>query len=581
MASNAKRKCNPGESSYSTESLLTTDMAIGIVIKKTNQIMKRVNASIEATEVTDQSMVTLKSYIVEAISKISIENRKKTTVGIFGKSGEGKSTLLSAILGKEDLLPTGSAGACTAVVSQVEANLSDSNYTAEIEFISKEECEKELQDLVSILSDDSEDRDDEMMESAVEKLTALYGEDAHKKTIEELKIMNHDIYAKMDDILTNNTITISKCNASEFAEDVACYIQHSDSSPGGWYWPLVKSVKIKIPNFRELLEHIVLIDLPGSGDCNKIRDNLWRSKLRDCSSVWVVSAIKRATTDKGPWEMLKHCIEELGPGGECKSINFICTMTDEINSKAYCRSARLPDTTPIADCILYRNDSTKKKMKEKFEHLNPGIKKLMEKFSMDVFTVSSKAFFEQNPVVKKTDTEIPKLQDVLKNHNKSINQELAKDYVNEAKGVLSLIQSFLPSTDEALIKTIFHDDLKKNLNEALNELDCQFDFIQNNLDQCLSNGVLESVEQCLENARAELIERKTDNRGYHKILKALCKNNGHYWSRNWDETLDLNKCLARHMKENISEEFFIIFSKFFFDATEMLLLYVFISIVYI
>lgn len=74
----------------------------------------------------------------EAISKISIECRKKTTVGIFGKSGEGKSTLLSAILGKEDLLPCGSAGACTAVVSQVEANLSDSNYTAEIELISKE-----------------------------------------------------------------------------------------------------------------------------------------------------------------------------------------------------------------------------------------------------------------------------------------------------------------------------------------------------------------------------------------------------------------------------------------------------------
>nr|XP_055076832.1 nuclear GTPase SLIP-GC-like isoform X2 [Misgurnus anguillicaudatus] len=548
-----KRGESPG---IGAPSLLTTsDMGI---VKKTEQIMKRVNASIETTEITDQSMVTLKSYIVEAISKITIENRKKTTIGIFGKSGEGKSTLLSAILGKENLLPSGSFGACTAVVSQVEANLSDFNYTAEIEFISKEEWEKELQDLVSVLSDDSEDRDDDMMESAVEKITALYGKDAYKKTLEELKIMN--IYAKMYNLSPNNNITISKCNASEFADDVACYIQHNDLSPGGWFWPLVKSVKIKIPNFRELLEHIVLIDLPGSGDCNKIRDDLWRSKLRDCSSVWVVSAISRATTDKGPWEMLKHCIEELGPGGECKSINFICTMTDDIDQKEYCKSTRLPDTTSIADCILHRNDSTKNKMEEKFEHLNPGIKKLMEKFSMDVFTVSSKTFFEQNPVVQKPDTEIPKLQDVLKNLNKSINRELARDYVNEAMGVLSLIQSFLPSTDEAVIKTKFHDDLKKNLNEALNELERQFDFIQNNLDQCLSNGVLESVQQCLENARAELIDPETDNRGYHKILKALCKKNGHYWSRNWEVTLDLNKCLARHMKENISEEFSIIFS---------------------
>nr|XP_055075137.1 nuclear GTPase SLIP-GC-like [Misgurnus anguillicaudatus] len=300
--------------------------------------MKRINASIEATEITDRSMVTLKSYIVEAISnmdKICIENRKKTTVGIFGKSGEGKSTLLSAILGKEDLLPTGSAGACTAVLSQVEANLSDSNYIAEIELISQEEWEKELQDLFSVLSDDSEDRDDDMKNCAKEKITALYGEDAHMKTLEELK--DHDIYAKIDNLSPNNSITISKCNASKFAGEIACYIQHSELHPGGWYWPLVKSVKIKIPNFHELLENIVLIDLPGTGDCNKIRDDLWRSKLRDCSSVWVVSAIKRATTDKGPWEMLKHCIEELGPGGECKSINFICTMTDDIDQKEYCR----------------------------------------------------------------------------------------------------------------------------------------------------------------------------------------------------------------------------------------------------
>jgi len=65
-------------------------------------------------------------------------NVKKATIGIFGKSGEGKSSLLSAILGIEYLLPSGCFGACTAVVTQVEANLTDSNYTAEFELFSKE-----------------------------------------------------------------------------------------------------------------------------------------------------------------------------------------------------------------------------------------------------------------------------------------------------------------------------------------------------------------------------------------------------------------------------------------------------------
>jgi len=64
---------------------------------------------------------------------------------------------------------------------------------------------------------------------------------------------------------------------SDFINDVASYIQHSESSFGDWYWPLVKSVTIKIPDCRELLEHIVLVDIPGSGDCNRIRDDLWKS----------------------------------------------------------------------------------------------------------------------------------------------------------------------------------------------------------------------------------------------------------------------------------------------------------------
>lgn len=66
------------------------------------------------------------------------KDKRKATIGIFGKSGNGKSSLLNAVLGKEDLLPPGSSGACTAVVTQVEANLDDSNYKAEIELFSKE-----------------------------------------------------------------------------------------------------------------------------------------------------------------------------------------------------------------------------------------------------------------------------------------------------------------------------------------------------------------------------------------------------------------------------------------------------------
>ncbi|ROL45075.1 Nuclear GTPase SLIP-GC, partial [Anabarilius grahami] len=295
------------------------------IMLKAKQINKRVNDSLVNTNIMHRE-------IISKINQLNNVSRKKATIGIFGTSGEGKSSLLSAILGEKYLLPSGCFGACTAVVTQVEANLTDSNYIAEIELFSKEEWEKEMEDLFRVLSDESEDRDDELFEIAVEKITALYGADADKKTLEELK--KDDKFAEIETLLSVSKKTISVNDINEFMNEVESYIQ-SESCLGNWYSLLVKSVKIKIPNCRELLEHIVLVDLSGSGDCNKTGDDLWKSKLSDCSFVWIISSINRASTDSGPWGILKHCTEELGPGGECKHINFICTKTDDINPGAY------------------------------------------------------------------------------------------------------------------------------------------------------------------------------------------------------------------------------------------------------
>ncbi|XP_052441042.1 nuclear GTPase SLIP-GC isoform X2 [Carassius gibelio] len=313
-----------------------------------------------------------------------------------------------------------------------------------IAYFCVEEWENELKDVFKDIKDESEQRNEDLIEMAAEKITALYGDDADKKTLEELQ--NDETFAKIEPFLSISKKIISSSDLSEFTNEVASFIQHSQTSSGGWYWPLVKSVTIKIPDCHGLLENIVLLDLPGTGDCNKIRDDLWKTKLRECSSVWIVSAINRAITDRDPWGILKHCIEELGPGGKCKSINFICTKTDDINPGEYIRSVRLPrdqipeDKDQKKTCILHRNNHAKTRVKEKFE--NSEIKKIFNTDSQfQVFTVSSNAFFDHNLNLESSETEIPKLQDDLMNFNKTINIELTRDYVNKAKGVLSLIQS--------------------------------------------------------------------------------------------------------------------------------------------
>ncbi|XP_067268175.1 nuclear GTPase SLIP-GC-like [Chanodichthys erythropterus] len=442
------------------------------IMLKAKQIMKRVTDNLVYT-------IIMQGDIISKINKMNNVSRKKATIGIFGKSGEGKSSLLSAVLGKKDLLPSGCFGACTAVVTQVEANLTDSNYIAEIELFSKEEWEKELEDIFRVLSDESEDRNQDVFDIAVEKITALYGDDADKKTLEELK--KDDKFAEIEIFLSISKKTISNNDVSEFANDVACYILHSESSPGGWYWPLVKSVTFKVPDSREFLEHIVLVDIPGTGDCNKLRDDKWKSKLSECSFVWIVSAINRASTDKDPWGILKHCIEELGPGGECKSINFICTKTDDINPAAYIR---------IRKKCAY--------------------------------------FIEMN---------MPR---------------------QKSKKSLKILKSRKDSALMVETKVKAYRELEKNLKKALMELDSCFDTIYSDLKQRLSKGVEESVQLCVASTKA-MISPNIDKRGFHKILQALCKNSGCYWSKNWDVILDLNKQLAKHMHEYINEYFNLIF----------------------
>ncbi|XP_056596864.1 nuclear GTPase SLIP-GC-like isoform X2 [Triplophysa dalaica] len=524
-------------------------------MKQTKDIIKNIHSKIP-----DEDSTHLKSYIAQQILNMdkmnkSNKNRKKIALGVFGRSGEGKSSLLCAVLGERYLLPSGSSGACTAITTQVEANLCDSNYAADIEFISKEDWDDQFKDLLLDLSDECEDKNDDINKIAIEKITALYGANAHKKKYDDLRKDARS--ADIDKLLLMKEKIISKVNTDDFAKEISYYIQHtySKSNTGGWYWPLVKSVTIKIPNCQELLEHIVLVDLPGTGDCNKIRDNLWKSKLRECSSVWIVSGIHRAISDEDPWEILKQCIYHMTQAGECKSIKFICTKSDDIDPEEYTRNEwptdeEVPDRDLKAACIRKRNISAKETVRESFEN-----SKLKKKMSLNVFTVSSRAFFDKTLHLERSDTEIPQLQDVLRNLNNSVKRELARDYVNEAKGILALI-CVQSDTDENMV----HKEFEKNLSKALERLDCQFDVLRCVLEQCLTYGVEDSQSLCLKSARSIISpDLPHGNRGFHRILKAMCNNNGYHWSKAWNRDLDLNMELAQQMHKNIEEEFDSIF----------------------
>ncbi|KAI9514764.1 hypothetical protein NQZ68_030954 [Dissostichus eleginoides] len=87
-----------------------------------------------------------------------LKTDKREVVGVFGRTGAGKSSLINAVIGEQDLLPSGSIIACTSVMIKVEANMRDPKYEADIEFITKEA--KELSaELVKYTRSESKEED--------------------------------------------------------------------------------------------------------------------------------------------------------------------------------------------------------------------------------------------------------------------------------------------------------------------------------------------------------------------------------------------------------------------------------------
>jgi hypothetical protein len=69
------------------------------------------------------------------------------SIVLVGNTGAGKSTLLNALLNETALLPTNGMRACTAVIIEL-SHRAGAGYAGEVEFISKNEWNEELEDML-------------------------------------------------------------------------------------------------------------------------------------------------------------------------------------------------------------------------------------------------------------------------------------------------------------------------------------------------------------------------------------------------------------------------------------------------
>ncbi|KAM4535927.1 nuclear GTPase SLIP-GC-like isoform 2-T3 [Fundulus diaphanus] len=508
-----------------------------MILSEGKNVMTHVLAKLRSEEKTK-----LNEFLRNKIR--DLETDKRELVGVFGETGAGKTSLINAVIEERTLLPSGDIAACTSVMIKVEANMSNTNYEAHIEFITKEEWKDELWSINQYHGETAEQTkyEDDDYQDVAEKMSAFYGEEWEKKSYEQL--MDNKNFKEIPEFLQSTTKILACETAMELSAKIIKYTR-TDSKRGAcngikrWYWPLVKCVTVRVPH-NSFLQHVTLVDLPGNGDRNKSRDAMWKGIVGQCSTVWVVTEINRAAADRDSWEILKSVSSLIGNGGECSSIHFICTKSDIIGEST-------DHSADVQASILERNMDAKEAVRKEYNKLN----KTKKHFSDDcfkVFTVSSKEFLKQT-VLSEENTEIPKLQDVLQKLNDRHSEAL--NYVSGAHGILSLIQGAKltkPKNNKDVCKElernmVLHlDPVKKAMEEA-----CQV------FKKRLSEGVEKSEKQCEKMLHNFLFWGK-NGRGFHRTLKSVVKNGGVYKTQKGKE-INLNRKLTSFLTDSIDEEF--------------------------
>ncbi|KAK3687321.1 hypothetical protein B0T22DRAFT_497814 [Podospora appendiculata] len=284
-----------------------------------------------------------------------LEGRSKpsrTIVGVVGNTGAGKSSVISAVLDEERLLPTNCMRACTASPTEISFNHSEDPrelYRAEVEFLAHEDWLKELQGLFTDLIDGtgqvSRECSNEDSEAGIAfaKIKAVYP----KKTKEMIAESTPEKLA--NEFAVRRVLgTVKKLQATDAASiyrQLQTYVDSKEKNNERMmeFWPLIKVVRI-FTKASALATGACLVDLPGVQDSNAARAAVAANYMKACTGLWIVAPITRAVDDKTAKSLLGDSFRrQLKYDGTYSAVTFICSKTDDISVTEAAESLDIED----------------------------------------------------------------------------------------------------------------------------------------------------------------------------------------------------------------------------------------------
>ncbi|KAJ7665477.1 hypothetical protein DFH06DRAFT_314479 [Mycena polygramma] len=290
-------------------------------------LIGKFNATVENITLPEQLRT---SYAEATSSLISKARQKDYKIAIVGRTGAGKSTLLNALLERQ-VLTASASGACTAVTTEI--SYKDVKHTeAVVEFITRDEWKKILSHLIEDVVDttvDTQEATDTSFSSAYQAKAKVLGVYPQLQGLDEKQWRLEEL---LDDPLISQHLGQARVftasgNESGFQKELEQFLASTlTTSDTRALWPLVKIVKI-MGRFEVLSTGVTLVDLPGHGDADSVRDGMANAYLKTADTICLVANIARAKDDKDLHLYLHRKLSQIILDGRVKEKSVLLILT--------------------------------------------------------------------------------------------------------------------------------------------------------------------------------------------------------------------------------------------------------------
>lgn len=296
------------------------------------------------------------------------QEKFKVKIGFAGQTGAGKTSLLNAILGIEELLPSSSSQASTAVACEVSWNHEGTKQElrAEVTFRSLESITKELNEFFAMMEQrkelleqeenatgDTWDLQEEIremganMKDTLGKISSLWGFD--EKQLDDMTTLDLLNANKRVNELLGTTIVIKETDPQSFSDKVKPYLDSTAGDHGGngdefAAWPLLEGVKIYLQDDDRFLRYgIVLVDLPGLSDFTGGRSQVAERSFKDLAVTVIVMPVIRAADESTGNRLMSENQEirmQMNDKFHNKAFCVVLSKADDINTEPFLRHSQ-------------------------------------------------------------------------------------------------------------------------------------------------------------------------------------------------------------------------------------------------